>query len=342
MSLTTEDLYRAQPFLGHPATGNGAPVPWKLLEKPPLPDVPGSHAATRYPPVQASRPRDLSLRTWDIDGTKPRGTGGNCESKQRVDRPVDPINPHYKLVGCFADEPPLVRASGRNSLDVSDIEGATARPMIPFRSQYGETLKVEDDFRNRRHLAALAEVRARAFGLAAPRAAEDFPTPRAALTPRKEGPQRSNRSVDPQTPRYRVPLASDTPGTSLCCTWAEEQRYLGVSVAVESGEIGPIHGSAPNAKPRDGGEPFLSLETRDVAGAQSQRRIGAMPYSIYGPYGQRRDWNSSLDTRDLPGAQADTLARYPKVSCQNSARGLQDEAQMSARGRLLKSCPEKV
>jgi hypothetical protein len=87
---------------------------------------------------------------------------------------------------------------------------------------------------------------------------------------------------------------------------------------------------------------MFSLETRDVYGASSMRRIGAIPYSIYGPYGQRRDFNASLDTSDVQGAQADTLARYPKVSSINSARRLQDSEPASARGTLLRSCPEKV
>lgn len=95
---------------------------------------------------------------------------------------------------------------------------------------------------------------------------------------------------------------------------------MGNGIAVESGEIGYIPGSMPNTSHRDKDELYFNLETRDVHGAQPVRRIGAMPYSMYGPYGNRRDWNSCLDTRDIKGAQADTLARYPKVSCLKSAR----------------------
>jgi hypothetical protein len=50
------------------------------------------------------------------------------------------------------------------------------------------------------------------------------------------------------------------------------------------------------------------------------RRIGRLPYNMYGPRGNRRDCTASLDTRDIKGAQADTLVRYPKVSVQKSAR----------------------
>lgn len=351
MSLITEDLYRAKPLLAHPTTGNGCPVPWKLLEKPPLPEIPGSRAKSHYPPVNSSRPRDLALTTSDIDGCKARGTGGNCEGKHRLDNPVDPLNPSYKLSGSIAEDPPCAKASGRNSLDVTDIPGATAKAVVPFRNQYGDTLRVEDEFKSRKHATALADLRARAFGLV-PRTGEDTMSPRgAACTPRLEGPRKSNRCSDPLDPRYRVPLAQASLGTSLCCTWAEEKRYLGETMFMESGDIGAIPGSWPDAHHNGrGDEPMFNLETRDVHGANPQRWIGGLPYSIYGPFGHRRDLNAILDTSDVKGAQADTLARYPKVSCLNSARTppqsepfLSTEGMpASARGRLLRSCPEKI
>jgi hypothetical protein len=346
-SLMTDDLCRAQPLLAHPTTGNFEPVPWKLLQKPPLPEVPRSRAKTNYPPVCSARIRDLSLTTSDIDGCKPQhGSGSNCEGFRRGEA-VDPLCPSYKLSGSLAEQLPTPKASGRDSLNVSDIEGAQAVTLYPARTMYRCPLKNEDDFKSRKHQAALAEVRARAFGLAAPAStSEEAASPRrAACTPRLEGPQRSNRCVDPLAPQYRVPLAHDSLGASLCCTWAEEQRYLGTSIPVQSGEIGHIAGSKPNAKHCDKCEPSLSLETRDVPGAQPIRRIGAMPYSIYGPYGTRRVWNASLDTRDIEGAQADTLIRHPQVSAlsgQNSARSAAEDDQMSARGRILRSCPEKI
>lgn len=340
MSLTTEDLYRAKPLLAHPTTGNGAPVPWKLLEKPPLEEVPRSRPKSHYPAVQPARPRDLALTTSDIDGCQPRGTGGNCEGRHR-EKPVDPLNPSYKLSGSITESLPSAKASGRHSLDVSDIQGAATRLIIPVRNQYGDPLRVDDEFKSRKHLAALAELRARTFGLAAE--AEQAPASprRACCTPRLEGPHLSNRSTNPLTPRYRVPLARDSPGTSLCITFAEEQRVMGANMPMESGEIGHIPGSQPDSHHHDKGT-SLSLETRDVTGAQPLRRIGAMAYSIYGPYGKRREWNGSLDTRDIRGAQADTLIRYPKVSSLNSARSPADGDQMSARGKLLRTCPEKI
>jgi hypothetical protein len=229
MSLVTEDLYRAKPLLAHPTTGNGCPVPWKLLEKPPLPEVPGSRAKTHYPAVQSARPRDLSLTTSDIHGCKSRGSGINCEGRHRDDKPVDPLNPSYKLLESSNDGPLSPKASGRNTLDVSDIKGTRGKSAFPFRNQYGDPLRLEDEFKSRRHAAALADARARAFGLApSSQAGEETASPRrAACTPRLEGPQKSNRSTNPLGPRYKVPLARDSPGTSLCCTYAEEHRYLG-------------------------------------------------------------------------------------------------------------------
>lgn len=340
MSLITEDISGAQPMLGHPTCGNIPVVPWKLLDKPPLPEVPGSRSKVHYPPVHPSRPRDLSLKTSDIEGCLSAGTVGNCEGRLRVP-PVDPLSPSYKMSSSTTDAFPSAKVSAKYSLDISDIEGASAAPMMPLRSQYGNPLKNEDEFKSRKHLAALADVTARALGLAAP-AGEDAMSRRTAGTPRLEGPRRSNRQTDPLTPRYQVPLARDAPGTSLCCTWAEEKRHLGATAAFVRGEIGDVAGSRSNANHRDNGAPTFNLDTHDVAGAQPLRRIGAMPHSIYGPHGNRRDWNSSLDTRDVKGAQADTLARYPKVSSLNSARSPAEGEQVSVRGKVLRSCPDKL
>lgn len=338
-SLMTEDLFRAQPMLAHPTTGNGAPVPWKFLEKPPLEDVPRSRAKTHYPPVGYGRPRDLGLTTSDIAGATPRQSGMNISGRGRSDRPVDPTSPVYNMPHSPAERPPSAKGSGRNSLDISDIEGSGSAPAVPLRNQYGDTMRVEDEFKSRRHAVALADCRARSFGLAPPM---DGATPRhTAGTPRLEGPKRSQRSSDPLDPSYRVPLAKDAPGTSLCCTWTEERTRQTAEPVTETSEIGRIPGSLPNAHVRDNGQPFLSLECRDIAGAAPQRRVGFAPIHVYGPRGSRREYDASLDTRDIKGATADTLARYPKVSCQNSARSYADSEPPSARG-TLRSHPGKL
>lgn len=344
-SLMTEDLYRAQPVLGHPTTANSAPVPWKSIQKPPPEEIPGSCAKAHYPELRSSRPRDMALTTSDIEKGHPQRIGGNCEGRTRLDQPVDPLSPAYKLLGNVAQPPPSPRSSGRCTLNVTDIEGATPRATVPVRTTYGNPLKVENEFRSRRHVKALAEIGARALGMPTP-TNEEKPSAdlRCAGTPRLEGPKRSARCTDPLDPKYCVPLPVDTPGTSLCCSWAEEQRFMGASISVGGGEIGHVHGSMPKAGHHAKDAPYFTLETSDVIGAQSQRRVGAVPYSMYGPYGNRRNWSASLDTTDVQGAQADTLERYPKVSCKKSARNHVDGDGLgsAAKGKPLQSSPEKV
>merc|ERR1712107_641528 len=98
------------------------------------------------------------------------------------------------------------------------------------------------------------------------------PPPRAALTPRREGPQRGARSIDPLDPQYLVPLAKDAPGTSLNCVWAQEKRSQ-QEPEVESKTIGRVEGSTPRSQIRDNGQPFFSLHASDILGANSKRRI---------------------------------------------------------------------
>jgi hypothetical protein len=167
----------------------------------------------------------------------------------------------------------------------------------------------------------LAELAARSFRLTAP-AGEELSIPRqAALTPRLEGPRRSDRCTNPLDPRYRVPLSRDLPGTSICCSWSEEASFGSASPPVfVAGEIGYIPGSRPDAKMRDNGQSCCSLESRDILGAAPMRRIGAQPYNMYGPFGKRPECSPNLDTSDIKGAQADTYCRYPKISVRNAER----------------------
>lgn len=330
MSLYTKDIPRAQPVLAHDTTAAGAPMPWKHIEKPPLPEVPQSRAKTHYPPVSKTRLRDLSLNASDIDGALPRGIGLNCEGKRRRDVTVDPLNPAYALPSSEAPAPTPVsaRTSGHRALDVSDIEGARIAPSVPVRNQYGDPMRVEDEFRSWRHDRALIENRT----LAPPGwSSRNGPYPRkqseeassapvldlpqrAPLTPRREGPQRSARSTDPLDPQYRVPLAKDKPGTSLNCLWAEEKKnQQELPPEVASHTIGRVEGSTPRTQIRDNGQPFFSLQAHDILGANPKRRVGAMMYNMYDSYGHRPVQSTNLDTKDIKGAQADTLIRHPKV-----------------------------
>merc|ERR1712151_359781 len=51
----------------------------------------------------------------------------------------------------------------------------------------------------------------------------------------------------------------------------------------------------------------------DVEGAQVMTRVGRLPFSVYGPLGNRPAHPSNLTTADIPGAQASSLKRGPKV-----------------------------
>jgi hypothetical protein len=318
--LMTDDIHRARPLLAH-SSNNSVSMPWKLLEKPPLPEVPRNRCKTHYPPVNPDRrPRDLSLTTSDIEGCQPQRTGVNGEGRPRNDKPVEPMHPSYSMPSSSLNSPPYsVRASGRCTLDVSDIEGTSTTPRIPHRMNYGDVMRVEDEFKSRRHATALADVAARALGTSTT-AMKEMSTPRAALTPRLEGPQRGQRCTNPLEPRYRVPLARDQYGTSICCTWAEEKSFMPAALEdTRPGEIGYIPGSQPTAQMRGNGQAGSSLESRDIAGAASMRRVGAQPYNLWGPFGNRPEHSSNLNTSDIEGAQADTVCHYPKVAKKNAS-----------------------
>merc|ERR1719388_457701 len=88
-----------------------------------------------------------------------------------------------------------------------------------------------------------------------------------------------------------------------------------------AGTIGHIDGSIPRTLIRDNGEPTLSLLREDLPAATPMRRIGSLPYSMYGPPGNRR-FSASLDTQDIHGAQADTLPRGPRMPQSQAREGV--------------------
>lgn len=123
--------------------------------------------------------------------------------------------------------------------------------------------------------------------------------------------QLRRRRENPLEPRYTVPVADAC--TSLHVRWAEEKAKEGHSPPeTRSTEIGQIHGSQPKQRHVDNGEPQLSLESGDIYGGTNLRRVGGMPHSIYGPYGNRPPQSSNLHTKDIEGAQAGTLPFGPK------------------------------
>jgi len=332
-SLYTQDLPRARPLLAHPTNGCGEPVPWNNLRKPTPPEVPKAKPKPLYPPVDPERrQQDLSLKTSDIDFAFPCRF---AERRPRTDRIVDPLTPRYRMPTWEAAPPPTVRSSGRDTLDVSDIEGAAPAPTVPVRREYRDNLHLEAEFRTPRGGPVQAQDPWRANRPAAPGEARP-----ACCTPDLEGPARSGRSGhNPLDPKYRVPLAAAPAlATSLHARWAEERRARGdVAPTTESQDIGHIHGSRPGERKAGehgggallGNKPQFCFQTEDVEGAQPMRRVGIVPFNIYGARGNREPVNSSLNTGDIVGAQAGTRPHGPRMP--NTARSAGPLAATGAR-----------
>lgn len=303
--LVTSDLPRAQPTLAHPSSGSGIPVPFKYLDKPPLADI--AKTRTHYPPIGASRPRDLSLTSADIDGATPSRSGANSEGHQRGYL-LHPLQPVYQFAASDALRQPASRFSGRNATDVSDIEGAGPSPAMPVRNQYVDIMR--SDFHSPGLDRSLADALARGQGRSPPDTT--FPVPRADASTPRDSRRPPPRHGDPLEPRYSVFMPRDGAPTSLHCCFAEERKVHVDPPSVVSSEIGPVEGSRPRSSIRKG-EPPRKPETSDVEGAASLRRIGRLPYNMYGPAGNRPSQSASLDTSTVPGAQAGTLCRGPKT-----------------------------
>lgn len=331
-SLMTEDLPRAQPTLAHPTSAAGMPVPWQHLHKPEMAEIPKAKPKTHYPDVHPERPRDLSLHTEDIELAQPTKLGRNCQGRMRADGALDPLVPMYQFASSAAAPPPTNRWSGRCTLDISDIEGTSPSAPIPVRQHYGNPLKVEEEFRSRGACASSANpLEQDAWRLGRPPVPGD-PRP-ACLTPRHGLGRLQGRNTHPLEPTYLVPQPCEAPGTSLHARWAEEKWTMGKALpATEHQEIGPVPGSVPRIKSRDNGEPTLSLETRDIAGARPVHRVGNLPYTIYGPSGNRPPMNSSLNSSDIEGAQAGTRPRGPRSTHRASRLAASGTASLSLGG----------
>jgi hypothetical protein len=264
-SLTTSDIPMSRPMLAHPMSGSGVPLPWKCIRRRPedTPEIEKSRVKTHYPPVDPARPRDLSLTTSDIEFARPpKRSDVNSEGRNRAE-PVDPLCATYAMPSSEAPPPPTARASGKCTLDVTDIKGAVPKLQIPFRREYGDTLKCEDDFRSRNHQ--------RAFAAAARAALNEDSSEARQLTPRGpcgtaawgtvdesfEARQCAPRSTNPLEPRYNVPVSRDT---SLHATWSEERgQPTSHKSPAHYEEIGDIKGSTARARLRYIGVPLFSL-----------------------------------------------------------------------------------
>jgi len=307
-SLMTDDISRARPLIAHPITGTGAPLPFKCLQRKAedTPTIEKSVAKTHYPFVSDSRPRNLSLTVSDIEYAQPpRSCGVNSEGKGRFEA-VDPLCPRYTFASSDARPPPIPRASGKCTMDIADIDGTAPKHQIPYRTSYGDNLKCEDEFRSKswRRMA---------------RGGDSTPRVPVEAEPVQGGyRRRAVEGASPLEPTYAVPM---TLNTSLHCRWAEEKSVAGPEPPlVHSEDIGQIEGARSTTRTRDNGEPQLSLETCDISGAGVMRRVGAVPYSIYGPPGARPKQSVSLNTEDISGAQAGTYPRGPRCTHGRTAR----------------------
>lgn len=318
--LMTHDLERAQPTLAHPISSAGAPIPWNLIQKPELPEVPYSRPKVYFPPLKR-RPRDLSLKVDDIELARAPAAR---QPRTRTDRGSDPNAPAYMTMSYDAPPPPAWSPSGRHALDVSDIDGAQVAPALPVRNQYGNPLKCEDEFKSRRHRLAIAEMAGSLAGNQDSQYSPSMASPRRAeATPRGDSSMvrpTTLREGHPLHPRYVVPVAEA--GTTLHLRYGSERVHLGEDKPVTVAEdIGEIEGSRPKQVIRDNGEPQTSLCTSDIPGARPMRRAGVMPIHIYGPAGKRPPQSVNLDTGNIDGAQADTRNRGPGPKTARFRRG---------------------
>jgi len=314
-SLRTEDIDRAQPMLAHRSSGGGIGLPWKNIRLPEKPEV--AVKKRLYPPVDSRRPRDMSLKTDDIDGAQSKSVGGNGEGFQRSEAAmVNPLVPWYRHFSSTAVPPEEPPHSGKCSLDISDVDGAAPLPIAPLgpRGDVCDPLRCEEEFRSRRHREANAAACRRALQRLGQADTSPRPEPEA-MQPEVQRPdvQRRTRQVDPLDPTYRHALVDGPPATSLHCRWAEEKAADTRGLHVEV--IGPIDGTTRRRRMLHPDEVPRSLNTADVPGARAVCRAGTLTHSIYGPPGRRPLQSQNLDTADILGAQADTVPRgfRPKV-----------------------------
>lgn len=306
-SLLTEDLDRAQPLLSHPTSHTGAPIPWKDIRREEPEEVPKSRSKELYPPIkQKRRPQDMSLRTSDIDYAQPKKP--IVRERRRSNCIVDLLTQSYQFTSSEVPPQPVFRSSGRSTMDASDIDGTQSHP-LPAYSVDGNPLKLEDEFRNPRHSAVLAAAKA-SLVPATPRCDDGMsvaePTPR-----RTDGQPVTHRLGQPLSPRYHLPVADGGP-TSLHCRYQCERREMGdAPPRTRCEEVGYIDRSKPQTQIRDNGEVQFNLYTDDLPGAKPMRRVGGLPYHLYGPPGNRPQSNS-LQNADIEGAQADTRLRAPR------------------------------
>eukprot|EP00929_Paragymnodinium_shiwhaense_P005415 TRINITY_DN10733_c0_g1_i1.p1 TRINITY_DN10733_c0_g1~~TRINITY_DN10733_c0_g1_i1.p1 ORF type:complete len:473 (-),score=46.48 TRINITY_DN10733_c0_g1_i1:439-1857(-) len=305
-SLKTQDIHTAQPTYNH----------LKYLSKPDLavgstdPEHVGCRARTYYPPMDR-RVRDLNLTTADIELAQPRS------HKHKGNRHVDPVCPNYQMPSSYQREHTPPRFNGRHTNDVSDIDLACPRKLIPDRNY----VRDPNDCRDIEFASANYQERLNRRASRGPR--QDRTHDVRDIT----GTKRINtRCTNPLDPEYSVPTHATT---SLHHIFSEE-KATGGEAPREANKIGTVAGSKPRKLQWDNGEPQFSLLREDMAGTVPQRWVGSVPSNIYDPP-EVRPMISFHDPHDIPGAQVGSLRkgiegitrrqcnplnpRYPMLDC---------------------------
>jgi len=283
-SLKTQDIPTAQPTYNH----------LKYLNKPDLtvgntdPEIVGSRARTYYPPMDR-KVRDLSLTTADIELAQPRS------HKHKGNRHTDPVCPNYSMPTSYKREMTPPRWNGRHTNDVSDIELACPRKLIPDRNY----VRDPNDGRDIEFASANYQERLNRRASRGPRLDRTHDVRDITGTKRIQP-----RCSNPLDPSYKVPTHATT---SLHHIFSEEQG-LAQAAPQEAAEIGPVPMSKPRKLQWDNGEPQLSLLREDIAGTIPQRWVGSVPANIYDPP-EVRPMISFHDPHDIPGAQVGSLKK---------------------------------
>jgi hypothetical protein len=271
-SLRTSDIERSCPTYH-----------WKqYLDRPSLSsldDIAGSKAT----PLNTSlnRPIDMSMTTSDIDWARPK------VNRFRTGRNTNPMDPQYELPTATPCEPYIPYYSGRPTLDVSDIDQAFPRKIIPVRA-HGPKGDVE--FAAPNYLRRLVRpIPPQGMGNSLDVADinhGDSKVPRPRLT-------------NPMEPVYRVP---QTTCTSIYHAWKGDEELP----PLEPATIGEIPLSKARTLDLATKKPSNSLVNDDIEGAKSQRYIGTLPFHMYLSNKPAHNLGS---TDDIDGAKSGSLRR---------------------------------
>jgi len=242
-------------------------------------DVPGSKPTKLYSNLK--RPIDMSMTTSDIDWARPK------VNRFRTGRSTNPMNPNYDLPSSSPCEPHIAKFSGRDNLNVSDIECAAPKQLVP---SYPRRDKEEVEFSAPNYLRRVVRP-VPAVGLGNSLNVSDI--------------NRGDRIVpeprlcNPLEPSYMV---SQTKCTSIYHAWKGDDELPPLETVV----ISEIAFNKPLQRYRKTPSISRSLETADIVGSRSQRFVGTQPYNIYSTV---RNVNDSAIQNYIVGARSGSFKR---------------------------------